>query len=80
MKKPLKKYVVVGHLQLAGVTGASSTGQIRVTIPATSQQEAEEKFKGFVLTKAQPVVNSCREAGMFDEVQAIFDQIFRDLP
>lgn len=52
-----RTFQVAGHLQLAGISGAAVTGTVRTKIEATSQQEAEEKFKAFLLSKAQPVVS-----------------------
>lgn len=72
-----KKFIVTGHLQFAGIASTALTGQIRVTVPAKTQQEAEEKFKAFILAKAQPVVNSCKEQGPFDEVEKALRDIFK---
>jgi len=57
-----RTFQVAGHLQLAGIQSAAITGTIRTKIKASSQQEAEEKFKAFLLSKAQPVVSVVREA------------------
>lgn len=67
------KFELIGHVQLAGLSGATST--IRTTIEAPNQQEAEEKFRAFLLRKTQPVVISCRDATL-DDMEAMFRTIF----
>lgn len=52
----MPKYQLKGHLNVAG----ASSGIIRTTIEAPSREEAQEKFKKFLLRKAEVVVESCQ--------------------
>jgi len=61
-------------MQLAG----KQTGPIRTTIEADSQQEAEVKFKAFLLRKAEPVVSFCQVAPPLDDFAKIM-QMFGDI-
>lgn len=69
------RYQLTGYVQLAG----QQTATIRTAIEATSQQEAEEKFKAFLLRKAEPVVKSCRveQEDDFARIMQIFGSIFK---
>lgn len=51
----MPKYQLKGHLNVAG----ASTSAIRTTIEAPSREAAQEKFKSFLLRKAEVVVESC---------------------
>jgi hypothetical protein len=68
------KYQLTGSVQLAGKTAAT----VRTTIEASSPQEAEEKFKAFLLRKAEPVVISCQlePADDFGKIMEMFGKFF----
>jgi len=76
---PQKKFVITGYISFPGVVRTEGEAKIRVTIPAETQAEAEEKFKAFALAKAQPTVDSCREQGPFEDVEKMFRDFFQNM-
>ena len=69
------RYQLRGNVQLAG----KQTGTIRTVIEANSQQEAEDKFKAFLLRKAEPIVHSCQveQVDDFAKIMKMFGGLFK---
>ncbi|WP_375435071.1 hypothetical protein [uncultured Hymenobacter sp.] len=72
-----KQFIVIGYLQLPGAS--IPTSKIRVTIAAETQQQAEEKFKTFLLNKAEPVVSSSTIKTDFEQISDMFRDMFKNL-
>jgi hypothetical protein len=67
-------YLLRGHIKLAG----NQTASIRTTIEAASKEEAKEKFKAFLLRKAEPVVELCQDQAdvKLQDTLGMFKHIF----
>lgn len=73
------KFQLTGYVQLGGVSNPTATDTIRTTIEAENRQEAEEKFKAFLLKKAQAVIKDCQPVKLQDDSEQRLFQAIRDI-